>query len=45
MNFLYGILEGEAAEGENVIGDKKGVADVIQGGDAEDHITDGTDGQ
>lgn len=39
------VLEGEAAEGEDVIGDKKGVADVIEGSDAEDHITDGTDGQ
>jgi len=39
------ILEGEAAEGKDVIGDEEGVADVIEGGDAEDHITDGTDGQ
>ena len=39
------ILEGEAAEGEDVVGDEEGVADVIEGGDAEDHVTDGTDGE
>ena len=39
------VLEGEAAEGENVIGDEKGVADVIEGSDAENHVTDGTDGE
>ena len=39
------VLEGEAAEGEDVVGDEEGVADVIEGGDAEDHVTDGTDGE
>ena len=39
------ILEGEAAEGEDVVGNEERVADVIEGGDAEDHITDGTDGE
>ena len=39
------ILEGEAAEGEDVVGNEERVADVIEGGDAENHVTDGTDGQ
>ena len=43
--FSDAVLEGEAAEGEDVIGDEEGVADVIEGGDAEDHITDGTDSE
>ena len=43
--FSDAVLEGEAAEGEDVIGDEEGVADVIEGGDAEDHVTDGTDGE
>ena len=38
------VLEGEAVEGEDVIGDEEGVADVIKGGDAEDHVEDGTNG-
>ena len=43
--FSDAVLEGEAAEGEDIVGDEEGVADVIEGGDAEDHITDGTDGE
>ena len=39
------ILEGETTEGEDVVGDEEGVADVIEGGDAEDHVVDGTDGR
>lgn len=39
------ILEGEATEGEDVVGNEERVADVIEGGDAEDHVTDGTDGE
>ena len=43
--FSDAVLEGEAAEGEDVVGDEEGVADVVEGGDAEDHVTDGTDGE
>ena len=43
--FSDAVLEGETAEGEDVVGDEEGVADVIEGGDAEDHVTDGTDGE
>ena len=32
-------------EGEDVIGDEEGIADVIESSDAEDHVTDGTDGE
>ena len=39
------VLEGKAAEGEDVVGDEEGIADVVEGGDAEDHVTDGTDGK
>ena len=39
------VLEGEAAEGKDVVGDEEGIADVVEGGDAEDHVTDGTDGE
>ena len=39
------VLEGKAAEGEDVVGDKEGVADVIESSDAEDHVTDGTDSE
>ena len=39
------VLEGEAAEGEDVIGDEEGIADVVEGGDTEDHVTDGTNGE
>jgi hypothetical protein len=39
------VLEGEAVEGEDVIGDEEGIADVIESSDAEDHVTDGTDGE
>ena len=42
---LYRVLEREAADGEDVVGDEEGVADVVEGGDAEDHVTDGTDGE
>ena len=38
------VLEGEAAEGEDVVGDKEGVADIIESGDAEDDVINGTDG-
>ena len=41
----YTVLEGETTDGEDVVGDEEGVADVIEGGDAEDDVTDGTDGQ
>lgn len=43
--FSDAVLEGEAAEGEDVIGDEEGVADVIEGGDAEDDVINGTDGE
>ena len=43
--FSDAVLEGEAAEGEDVVGDEEGVADVVEGGDAEDYVTDGTDGE
>ena len=39
------VLEGKAVEGEDVIGDEEGIADVIESSDAEDHVTDGTDGE
>ena len=45
MVALDAVLEGEAAEGEDVVGDEEGVADVVEGGDAEDYVTDGTDGE
>ena len=46
MNFSSdAVLEGEAVEGEDVIGDEEGIADVIESSDAEDHVTDGTDGE
>ena len=46
MSFISdAVLEGEAAEGENIVGDEEGVADVVEGGDAEDYVTDGTDGE
>ena len=39
------VLEGETAEGEDEIGNEEGITDVIEGSDAEDHVTDGTDGE
>lgn len=43
--FSDAVLEGEAAEGEDVVGDEKGITDVIESGDAEDDVINGTDGQ
>ena len=46
MSFISdAVLKGEAAEGENIVGDEEGVADVIKGGDAEDDVINGTDGE
>ena len=39
------VSEGKAVEGEDVIGDEERIADVIESSDAEDHVTDGTDGE
>lgn len=44
LYFSDAVLKGEATEGEDIIGDEEGIADVIEGGDAEHDVTDGADG-
>lgn len=38
------VLEGETADSKDEVGDEEGIAEIIEGSDAEDHIKDGTDG-
>ena len=42
--WLNAVLKGETAEGKDVVGNEQKVAYIIEGGDAEDDVINGTDG-